>query len=212
MEKSVQKYKLFYAPATCATAVHVILNAVNADFELVRLENDDNRKPEYLALSPLGQVPVLLEDGVVLRESGAIMIYLLDKYKHALLPQDVEQRRKVMQWLLFFNSTMHQTFGAYFLISKNLKDKAAAEVATTLITKRIQKLWNFVEMEIASDFICGNQVSVADILMAVIANWCQVISPVVTPGTKTLDICRKVKELPYFEKALRVERVKYSIN
>src|SRR5262245_65609914 len=51
------------------------------------LEQGDQNKPDYRALQPFGQVPVLEEDGFVLFESGAIVLYIGEK-SEALLPRD----------------------------------------------------------------------------------------------------------------------------
>jgi glutathione S-transferase len=207
---SESKYKLYYSPGTCSLAVHAVLNAVGANFELVSVAGKANRSEDYLKLNPLGQVPVLLEDGKVLRESAAIIIHLLEKFRHPLLPASGEARVKTIQWLLFFNSTMHQAYGAYFLISKNITASETTAPVLNLISKRIQKLWRYVEAEINSEYLCGDAPTAADILMAVIANWCQAIKPMPVPGPKVKAICARVIKLPYFAKALKTEGVKYS--
>src|SRR5215472_9746394 len=51
------------------------------------LEPGDQDKPEYRALQPFGQVPVLEEDGLVLFESGAIVLHIAAR-SDALLPPD----------------------------------------------------------------------------------------------------------------------------
>lgn len=200
------KYKLYYSPGSCAMAVHAILLAVKADFELVKLSKGENQTEEYLKINPMGQVPTLLKDGKVMRESAAIIINLLEEYKHELLPQSGEERIKAMQWLLFFNSTMHQTYGAYFLLTLNLKVEESF-AATDLIIRRINKLWRFVEKELNTEFIAGDKLTAADILMAVIANWL----PQVTIGPKVKKLCDLVKELPYFAEAIKVENVSYKL-
>ena len=200
------KYKLFYSPGACSLAVHTVLNAVKADFELVltKIDGKQNYSEEYLKLNPIGQVPVLVENDNILKESAAIMIHLLDSNKHELLPQSGNERIKAMQWLLFFNSSMHQIYSAFFLVSKNLP---TPEETKTLITKRINKLWRYVEGEVKTDFIAGDKPTAADILMAVIANWL----PHVVIGEKTKAICARVAQLPYFAAALEKEGIKYRV-
>src|SRR5215469_6443910 len=63
------------------------------------LAQGDQDKPEYRALQPFGQVPVLEEDGLVLFESGAIVLYIGEK-SEALLPKDAHARRRAVQWLI----------------------------------------------------------------------------------------------------------------
>jgi len=63
------------------------------------LEMGDQEKPEYRALQPFGQVPVLEEDGLVLFESGAIVLHIGER-SEALLPKDSAARCRATQWLI----------------------------------------------------------------------------------------------------------------
>ena len=63
------------------------------------LEQGDQDKPEYRALQPFGQVPILEEDGHVLFESGAIVLYIGER-SEALLPKDSRARARAVQWLI----------------------------------------------------------------------------------------------------------------
>src|SRR5438067_13126715 len=63
------------------------------------LEQGDQNKPDYRALQPFGQVPMLEEDGFVLFESGAIVLYIGERCE-ALLPRDANARRRATQWLI----------------------------------------------------------------------------------------------------------------
>ena len=58
----------------------------------------DPKVPEFLALNPNGQVPVFIENGFVLWESNAILIYLAER-ESSLLPDQLEERALVLQWL-----------------------------------------------------------------------------------------------------------------
>jgi glutathione S-transferase len=63
------------------------------------LELGDQDKPDYRALQPFGQVPVLEEDGFVLFESGAIVLYIGER-SDVLLPRDPGVRARAIQWLI----------------------------------------------------------------------------------------------------------------
>src|SRR5215472_12677390 len=62
------------------------------------LEPGDQDKPEYRALQPFGQVPVFEEDGLVLFESGAIVLHIGAR-SEALLPSNPAARARAIQWL-----------------------------------------------------------------------------------------------------------------
>src|SRR5262245_49077059 len=63
------------------------------------LEQGDQDKPEYRALQPFGQVPILEEDGLVLFESGAIVLYVGERSQR-LLPSEPGARALATQWLV----------------------------------------------------------------------------------------------------------------
>ena len=63
------------------------------------LERGDQDKPEYRALQPFGQVPILEEDRFALFESGAIVLHIGDR-SETLLPKEVGARARAVQWLI----------------------------------------------------------------------------------------------------------------
>jgi glutathione S-transferase len=63
------------------------------------LKFGDQDKPDYRALQPFGQVPIFEEDGLVLFESGAIVLHIGAR-SEALLPKDAGARARATQWLI----------------------------------------------------------------------------------------------------------------
>jgi glutathione S-transferase len=63
------------------------------------LKQGDQDSAEYRALQPFGQVPVLEDDGLVLFESGAIVLHIGERSEQ-LLPKDPAARGRAVQWLI----------------------------------------------------------------------------------------------------------------
>jgi glutathione S-transferase len=63
------------------------------------LEQGDQDKPDYRALQPFGQVPIFDEDGFVLFETGAIVLYIGER-SDVLLPKEARARARATQWLI----------------------------------------------------------------------------------------------------------------
>ena len=59
----------------------------------------DQDKPDYRALQPFGQVPILQDGDFTLFESGAIVLYIGDR-SETLLPEDPLARARATQWLI----------------------------------------------------------------------------------------------------------------
>jgi glutathione S-transferase len=75
------------------------LEEAGLPYEARLLEQGDQDKPEYRAMQPFGQVPVLEEDGMVLFESGAIVLYIGER-SETLLPREPGARARAVQWLI----------------------------------------------------------------------------------------------------------------
>jgi glutathione S-transferase len=63
------------------------------------LAQGDQDTPEYRAVQPFGQVPILEEDGFALFESGAIVLHIGER-SEALLPKEPQARARATQWLI----------------------------------------------------------------------------------------------------------------
>jgi len=75
------------------------LEEAGLPYEARLLEQGDQNKPDYLALQPFGQVPILEEDGLVLFESGAIVLHIGER-SETLLPKEAGARARAVQWLI----------------------------------------------------------------------------------------------------------------
>lgn len=65
------------------------------------MENTAHKAPKYLRISPLGQVPAIEDNGVVLSDSNAILTYLVERYGDAPLwrGSDPLEKAQVQRWL-----------------------------------------------------------------------------------------------------------------
>lgn len=74
--------KLYYAFGTCALASHITLIEAGAEYELSRIsfKNEDQKKPEYLAINPKARVPALITEEGVLTETPAMLVYIAQKF------------------------------------------------------------------------------------------------------------------------------------
>jgi glutathione S-transferase len=83
--------KFYYAANTCSLATHIALIDAGAQFETVRLsfKDQDQRKPDYLAINPKGRVPSLVTEKGVLSETPALLVYIAQRFPRAnLAPLD----------------------------------------------------------------------------------------------------------------------------
>ena len=110
--------KLYFAPGACSFVPHTLLEATGEPFEpvLVKLHKQENLSPEYKAINPRGQVPVLVDGGEVITQILAITTYLNDRFpQHNFLPREPLARARVMETLAWMNNTVHPTFTHVFM-------------------------------------------------------------------------------------------------
>ncbi len=91
-----------------ASAVQWYLEEIAVPYQLetvtIDQENKTHRTAEFLALNPVGKVPVITDGPFKLTESGAIFYYLAEK--HQQLPESPEDRAVIMQWMLFASNEL----------------------------------------------------------------------------------------------------------
>jgi glutathione S-transferase len=130
------KLELYFAPGACSFVPHVGLEvaraAAGAQFEprLVKLHKDEHRTPEYLAMNPNGQVPVLVVDGEPLNQIVAICDFIDRSFPQAgLLPTQTWARAQALSQFAWMNNTVHPTFTHVFRARQFAESEAAqAEV------------------------------------------------------------------------------------
>jgi glutathione S-transferase len=160
-------FTLYTAPLSGnGRKVHMFLEEVDAQYQLSRLDllKGEQKNPEYLKLNPNGKVPTLVDDGFVLWESNAILLYLAEKFPAAkLLPTGAQDRARVFQWLLFEQTTfrpplsllMRQTrFTPADRRDQQVIDQSWSEVRTNM---------NILQSALSGRDYIGGTFSVADI-------------------------------------------------
>jgi glutathione S-transferase len=99
----------------------------------VDIMKGESRTPEFLAMNPAGQVPIVkLADGKVLAQSNAIILYLADG--SPLIPEDPYERAKMLEWL-FWEQYSHEPYVAVARFHMKYLGKALGEVEPRIIER-----------------------------------------------------------------------------
>jgi len=133
------------------------------DWVEVSVLKAETRTPEFLALNPAGQVPVVrFADNGALAQSNAIMLHLA--WGTDLIPADAFERSQMFQWL-FWEQYSHETAIAVLRFQKFYLKKTDGEIDPALPGKcaRVLKLMN--EHLEARDYFVGGRLSLADIAL-----------------------------------------------
>ncbi|MFM0237885.1 glutathione S-transferase family protein [Paraburkholderia phytofirmans] len=142
--------------------VKLFLTLLDLPFEVVELDMKagDNRKPDYLALNPFGQVPTIQDGDITLFDSNAILVYLAKRYGDASwLPEDPLGAAAVQRWLSLAAGQI-----AYGPCTARLVTVFGAPHDHETAKKLAVKLFDVLDRELADKpFAAGNQVTIADI-------------------------------------------------
>jgi glutathione S-transferase len=101
---------LYHAPQSRAVIARWMLEEVGEPYEVhpLSFKKGENRQPAYLAINPMGKVPALDHDGVVVTEVPAICCYLADAFPQAGLAPPIgdRQRGPYLKWLFFYAGSL----------------------------------------------------------------------------------------------------------
>ena len=138
----------------------ILLEELGLNFELVKIAlNGEQKKPEYLQLNPNGKIPTLVDDDVVIFESGAILLYLAEKHQK-FLPQEIEKKYQVIQWLMFQMGGVGPMFGQ---LSHFLRTEKSIPYAIERYTNEMHRLYQVLENVLQNKDYIGGEYSIADI-------------------------------------------------
>lgn len=149
-------------PRVCAAELGIDLEIVPVDFA-----KGDPRRPEYLAKNPMGKVPTLEDDGYVLWESPAMLVYLATKHPdRGLLPSDPRGRADAMRWM-FWNAS-HLESGVFTVgferVIKPMMGGAPDELRVAAGQKEVDRYAPILNAHLeGKPWMLGGAFSIADI-------------------------------------------------
>jgi glutathione S-transferase len=124
--------------------------------------NHDLDTPAYRALNPFGQIPAIDDDGVVITESGAILLYLARK-SGKLMARDLAGEAQVLRWSVAALNTIEvPVLTLWFVNMNDGKGTKASDALRQWSDQRLKQLDGWLEDR---DFVATDEFTGADILM-----------------------------------------------
>lgn len=170
-------YQLFLGSSTAGFAPHILLRELGVEFELklLDLEAGEHKRPEYLAVNPLGRVPALVTDRETFSESSAICLWLADKHSAAgLAPgSDDPQRATYLQWMFFLSNTVQAALMPYFYPQRYIADEAQHNAVKQQAISGARGWFEHVDRHLATNgpWLLGEQLSAADFYLFMLVRW-----------------------------------------
>jgi glutathione S-transferase len=146
-----------------------LLEELELDYDVRHYKRDPATRlapPELREIHPLGKSPIVVDDGEVLAETGAVVEYLIDRYGRDRLRPDAAtpQRRRYSYWLHYAEGSAMPPLLMGLVLGRGGE---AAKPAMNFVAAQIKLHFDYVDAELAkSNWFAGDEFSAADIMMS----------------------------------------------
>lgn len=160
---------LYHCPNTRSSTIRILLEELNAPHRLhvLDMKAGEQRQPAYLAVNPMGKVPALTDDGVLVTEQVAIMLYLADRFPEAGLAPAIGDplRGPYLRWMVYYAACLEPA-----MVDRALKRDAAPaamspygdyDMVMETLTAQLRK----------GPHILGERFTAADLLWGAALTW-----------------------------------------
>lgn len=200
---------LYFSPLACSMSSRIALYEAGASARFIEVDPKTKRTfdgGDFLAINPLGLVPVLRTDsGEVLTENAAILQYIADRFPAtALAPPAGFARSRLQQWLSFIGTELHKALFAP-LFDPKLADAGKAR-ALEKGESRLAHLDSYLN---GREFLLEG-FTVGDAYLFTVLNW-NIATPVdLSRWPAVKDYYTRLKSRPGIARALSEEHALYA--
>lgn len=179
--------KLYGGARSRASIIQWYLEELEVPYEFVLLDMQagEHLQADFLKINPIGKVPAIVDGDLQLWESGAILLYLTEKYGKTAY--SLEEKAIFSQWVLFANSSL----GTGIFIEAN-REREMPRLLTPLN-----------ELFAKQPFLLGNDFTVADVAVGSILCYIPMMLKVdLSPYPAVLNYMQTISERPAFQKTI----------
>ena len=177
------------------------LEEAGLPYEARLLEQGDQNKPDYLALQPFGQVPILEEDGLVLFESGAIVLHIGER-SETLLPKEAGARARAVQWLIAALNSIEPSIMNIALIDIFYSNEEWARLRRPGAVEFAQRRLSALSKSLGDKpYLDGDRFSAGDLMMTTVLRMLR-HTDIVTSEKRLATYIERCTARPAFKRAL----------
>ncbi|MFN3503171.1 glutathione S-transferase family protein [Allorhizobium sp. NPDC080224] len=161
----------------------------------------NTRSPEFLAVNPMGSIPTIEDDGLVLNESLAQTLYVAKKQGGTIAPRDLNEEAQMLQWSLFAATSIETE--ALKISMANVSGKLSTpegQAEAAEVAKMLARPLGVLEKHFTQhDYAVGGRFTVADINLAEVVRYAQTYQPLFDAHPKTAEWLARVQGRPGFK-------------
>jgi glutathione S-transferase len=206
---------LHYYPSNASMTPHILLRELGLPFELQLVDRTQaaHKSPAYLKLNPNGLIPVLQDGDLVLYETAAIVLHLVDSHPQAGLAPAVgtPQRAEFYKWLVWLSSTVQAMMPHYFYSDRLVAPGNAAGAAEVKAQAeaRIGAMLDQIEARLAGQpWMLGDHYSALDPYTFMLCRWTRGMQRPARSLPHLGPWLQKVLERPAVQAAIAAEGLK----
>jgi glutathione S-transferase len=192
---------LYYAPRSHAFRMLWFLEELGRPYrlEMIDLNKGEHKRQEFLKINPMGKVPTLVDQGLPIAETGAILSHLADKYSPGELAPLIKDpaRADYLKWLFFAAGVMEPAFGEKFF----KWDVPARRVAWGSFADMEKTI---TEAVAGSGWVAGDQFTAADVYVCSNLHWGLLMELFPKEGAVAVYVARCAAR-PALKRALQME-------
>lgn len=147
--------------------VKLLLVQSKIPFESVIIDvfKGESRKAQFLQINNAGKIPAIDDNGFILNESNAILLYLAEKYNKNLLSESLDERGKIYSWIFYNKTSVDPNLAKARAIKKFFpSDKQNSKELEFLQREGVKSL-ELIDKHLSRNDFFVNNYSVADIAM-----------------------------------------------
>ncbi|MGO4332921.1 glutathione S-transferase family protein [Cupriavidus sp. 2TAF22] len=163
--------QFYFHPTPNPTKVALLLEELETPFELVAVDTfkGEQHKPEYLKINPNGKVPAIVDDGVAVFDSHAILLHLGAKHGK-FMPSAPAQHAAMLSWLLFVATGLSPFSGQAVHFQHHAPEPLP--YARHRYLKEVERQYRVLDARLAdSKYLAGDTYSIADMALWGWANY-----------------------------------------
>jgi GST-like protein len=166
--------KLYGCPGCGSAAIEAMLQLAGIDYAYVKANvlEPDETLDELKRINPLGQVPaLLLDDGSILTESAAIMLWLCERMP-MLVPRAPAARAQFYRWMIFVPANLYAVFAFRDFPARWVEGAVAQAAFKEKTAERLKYFWGVIESSLQpAPYALGNDMTALDIYLAMVSRW-----------------------------------------
>jgi len=205
-------YQLYYFPGNANLVPHMVLEEIGAPHELRLVDRSKGglTSPDYLKLNPHARLPTLVDGDLVLYETAAICLHLVDRHPEAGLAPGLgtAARAHFYKWIVYLTNTVQAEMLLYFYPERWAEGAGAAEVRRHA-EAHLSEMFDRIETSLAENgpHLLGSMFSAADLYLLMLGRWSRGFNRPAKTRPHLARLLERIASRPAVQRAFAAEGI-----